>query len=269
MTTIPKPFCCIPPTLAAPLHRLVTVAVAMFVMASVSGCGVLSHGFRGSSGSDLLAADESLVDSNSRGPSQLAPRSVRVLPKPEFGVTPEVQAELNRFMTAERQTVIRVLDENSHRYQKTKEVFEGQGVPAELLSVAAVESGFNPQAHSPAGARGMWQFMKSTARIYGLKVGLTKDERLDPDLSSVAAAKHLRDLFNSFNDWHLALAAYNAGSGAVNRVVSAKGERDFWGLSRQGALPRETRNFVPRVIALSLIFKDPSRYGFSEIKAIG
>jgi membrane-bound lytic murein transglycosylase D len=229
------------------------VALAMFVMASVTGCGMLSHRFRGGSGSDLLAADESLVDSNGRGPSQLAPRTARVLPKPEFGVTPEVQAELNRFMTAERQTVIRVLDENSNRYKKTKEVFEGQGVPAELLSVAAVESGFNPQAHSPAGARGMWQFMKSTARIYGLKV----------------AAKHLRDLFNSFNDWHLALAAYNAGSGAVNRVVSAKGERDFWGLSRQGALPRETRNFVPRVIALSLIFKDPSRYGFSEIKAIG
>jgi membrane-bound lytic murein transglycosylase D len=192
-----------------------------------------------------------------------------VLPKPEFGVTPEVQAELNRFMTAERQTVIKVLDENSHRYKKTKEVFEGQGVPSELLSVAAVESGFNPHAHSPAGARGMWQFMKSTARIYGLKVGLTKDERLDPDLSSVAAAKHLRDLFNSFNDWHLALAAYNAGSGAVNRVVSARGERDFWDLSRQGALPRETRNFVPRVIALSLIFNDPRRYGFPEIKAIG
>jgi membrane-bound lytic murein transglycosylase D len=216
-----------------------------------------------------MAADEALVDSNGRGPRQLTPSSARVLPKPSFGVTPEVQAELNRFMTAERGTVLKVLDDHSHRYMKTKEVFEGHGVPAELLSVAAVESGFNPQAMSPAGARGMWQFMKSTARLYGLKVGFSKDERLDPDLSTVAAAKHLRDLFVKFNDWHLALAAYNAGPGAVNKVMTAKGERDFWGLSRQGALPRETRKFVPRVIALSLIFNDPERYGFTELKAIG
>lgn len=239
--------------------------MSLWMAVSVTGCGVLSFG----RGDDLMAADEALMGLDGKGPRQLSPSSARVLPKPEFGVTPEVQAELNRFMTAERGTVLRVLDTHSDRYIKTKEVFEGHGVPAELLSVAAVESGFNPHAKSPAGARGMWQFMKSTARLYGLQVGFTKDDRLDPDLSTVAAAKHLRDLFVKFNDWHLALAAYNAGPGAVNRVMTARGERDFWDLSRQGALPRETRKFVPRVIALSLIFNDPGRYGFSEIKAIG
>ena len=249
----------------APLRRLAILAVALFVVVSSTGCGMLSRSF---GGNKVTAADESLLQSR-RSPSQISPKTARVLPKPEFGVTPEVQAELDRFMTAERGTVMRVLDDNAQRYHLTKKVFEGQGVPTELLSVAAVESGFNPTAKSPAGARGMWQFMKSTARLYGLKVGLTTDERLDPDLSTMAAAKHLRDLFNNFNDWHLALAAYNAGPGAVNRVVAANGERDFWGLSRAGALPRETRNFVPRVIALSLIFNDPKRYGFDGVKAIG
>jgi membrane-bound lytic murein transglycosylase D len=164
---------------------------------------------------------------------------------------------------------MRILDENAHRYEASKKVFEGHGVPTELLSVAAVESGFNPKAASPAGARGMWQFMKSTARLYGLKVGKKQDERLDPELSSAAAAKHLRDLFVSFQDWHLALAAYNAGSGAVNKVMAREGESDFWELARNGNLPRETRKFVPRVIALSLIFADPSRYGFENVRMVG
>jgi membrane-bound lytic murein transglycosylase D len=192
-----------------------------------------------------------------------------VLPKPEFGVTPEVQEELDRLMTRERSTVLRILDENAHHYEATKKLFEGQGVPTELLSVAAVESGFNPRAASPAGARGMWQFMKSTARLYGLKVGKKQDDRLDPKLSTVAAARHLRDLFVNFQDWHLALAAYNAGSGAVNRVMNSEGESDFWELSRNGRFSRETRKFVPRVIALSLIFSDPSRYGFDNVRAVG
>jgi len=219
--------------------------------------------------SELSAANEGLLRSSRRSPTQLTLQSTRVLPKPEFGVTPEVQAELDKFMTRDRATVMRILDENANRYEETRKVFEGQGVPTELLSVAAVESGFNPKAASPAGARGMWQFMKSTARLYGLKVGLSQDERLDPNLSTVAAAKHLRDLFVSFQDWHLALAAYNAGSGAVNKIMVREGESDFWELARNGSFPRETRNFVPRVIALSLIFSDPSRYGFDNVRMIG
>lgn len=252
------------------LRRVVGLVVSIgFVSTMTTGCGVIGRNFLGGNSSDLSPAHESLLTSSNRAPKQLALKSSRVLPKPDFGVTPEVQAELDRFMTRERATVMRVLDDNAHHYEATKKVFEGQGVPTELLSVAAVESGFNPRAASPAGARGMWQFMKSTARIYGLQVGTQHDERLDPNLSTVAAAKHLRDLFISFQDWHLALAAYNAGSGAVNKVVAREGETDFWELSRQGNLPRETRNFVPRVIALSMIFSDPSRYGFEGVRMVG
>jgi hypothetical protein len=246
--------------------RLLLLVGVVVVALSSTGCGIITS--RPSKG-DLAIAHEGLLHSNKRPPSQLTAQSGRVLPKPEFGVTPEVQVELDRFMTSDRKTVLRLLDESAPRYEATKKVFEGQGVPTELLSVAAVESGFNPKAASPAGARGMWQFMKGTARLYGLKVSRIKDERLDPNLSTEAAAKHLRDLFALFQDWHLVLAAYNAGSGAVNRLLTSQGENDFWELSRGGHLPRETQKFVPRVIALSLIFSDPSRYGFNDMKLVG
>lgn len=252
-----------------PCHRLIRTALSLVAVLLISttttGCGLIGRG----RSAELAPASESLLKPTKRTPTQLTLQSTRVLPKPEFGVTPEVQAELDKLTTRERSTVLRILDENAHHYEATKKVFEGQGVPTELLSVAAVESGFNPSAASPAGARGMWQFMKSTARIYGLKVGKQQDDRLDPNLSTMAAAKHLRDLFVNFQDWHLALAAYNAGSGAVNKVMTSEGETDFWELSRNGRFPRETRKFVPRVIALSMIFSDPSRYGFENARVVG
>jgi hypothetical protein len=260
-------------TSASPRHRTIRIVLSVVVMVLISiaitGCGFLGRGASTRTTGELSAANEGLLRPTKRTPTQLTLQSSRVLPKPEFGVTPEVQAELDKLTTRERSTVLRILDENAHHYEATKKVFEGQGVPTELLSVAAVESGFNPRAASPAGARGMWQFMKSTARLYGLKVGKKQDDRLDPKLSTMAAAKHLRDLFVSFQDWHLALAAYNAGSGAVNKVMTSEGETDFWELSRSGRFSRETRKFVPRVIALSMIFSDPSRYGFDNGRFVG
>lgn len=248
------------------LRRL---AVALFLFAVVIpsvGCGFV-HRNLGVGSLDLASEDDDLL--SQRNPQQVSVQVARVLPKPEFGVTPEVQLELDRFMTHDRRTVERVLQEHSGQFEKMGEVFQGQGVPTELLSVAAIESGLNPRAASPAGAKGMWQFMRTTAQLYGLKVNSKQDERLDPERSTVAAAKHLRDLFGRFNDWHLALAAYNAGSGAVGKVVARNSEADFWNLSRGGHFPGETRRFVPRVIALSLIVGNPAQYGFSAPKAVG
>jgi membrane-bound lytic murein transglycosylase D len=149
------------------------------------------------------------------------------------------------------------------------QVLKDAGVPSELVSVAAVESGLNTKAASPAGAKGMWQFMKSTARVYGLKVDRSRDDRTDFKRSTEAAAQHLRDLFIAFQDWHLALAAYNAGRGAINKLMNRTGEEDFWDLARGGHLPGETKRFVPKVIALSLIVNNPDQYGFEGYKAIG
>jgi len=204
-----------------------------------------------------------------RAPQQMAVITKRVLPRPTFGVTPEVQRELDRFLTSERETVARCLERRSTHDDMFERVFEDEGVPLELVTVAAVESKYDRFARSPAGALGMWQFMRSTARLYGLRVGGYKDERTDPVLSTTAAARYLKDLFLSFNDWHLALAAYNAGMGRINRAMSASGTTDFWHLARRGRLSNETARFVPKVIALSMIVQDPDKYGFGTGQAIG
>ena len=128
-------------------------------------------------------------------------------------------------------------------------ILEEEQVPAELLSVAMVESGFNPLALSPKGARGIWQFMPATAVRYGLTVEPGNDHRTHPDHSTRAAARYLRDLHTQFGDWKLALAAYNAGEARVQRVIDRTGIRDFEEMARRRLLPAETRNYVPAVLA--------------------
>lgn len=140
-------------------------------------------------------------------------------------------------------------------YQKTLGLFLAEEqVPIELLAVAFVESGFNPLALSPKGARGIWQFMPATAQQYGLLVQPGNDHRTHPEHSTRAAAKYLRALFNQFGDWKLALAGYNAGEARVQRIIDRTGIRDFDEMSRRGLLPLETRNYVPAVLAASSRF---------------
>jgi peptidoglycan lytic transglycosylase D len=113
-----------------------------------------------------------------------------------------------------------------------------------------VESGFNPLALSPKGARGIWQFMPATAQRYGLPIGPMNDYRTHPEHSTRAAARYLRDLYRQFGDWKLALAAYNWGEDKVQRVIDRTGVRDFDEMSWRGLLPAETRNYVPAVLAV-------------------
>ena len=124
--------------------------------------------------------------------------------------------------------------------------FKAEGVPVELLAVAWVESRFNPTALSPKGARGAWQFMPETARLYGLRVGDGYDDRTDLVLSTRAAASHLADLYRRFGDWPLALAAYNAGPDRIEVAMARARTRDFWGL--RPWLPDETQDYVPAVL---------------------
>jgi len=140
--------------------------------------------------------------------------------------------------------------------------FHDAGLPTEIGYLPLIESAFSVKAYSRARAHGMWQFMSATGRHYGLEVGSLVDERRDPVRSTEAAVAYLTDLYLEFDDWYLALAAYNSGAGNVRRAIRKSGSRDFWVLKRY--LPRETRNYVPAFIASVIIAKDPSSWGFPE-----
>ena len=129
-------------------------------------------------------------------------------------------------------------------------VFQSEGIPVELASVVVVESGGRPNALSPKGALGLWQLMPDTARRYGLEVNSANDERLDAVKSTRAAARYLRDLYQQFGSWPLAIAAYNAGEDALQRAVRHAASSDFLQLSNLRLLPQETRNYVPAVLSV-------------------
>ena len=140
-----------------------------------------------------------------------------------------------------------------------------EGVPQDLIYLAQAESGFHPLAVSRAGARGIWQFMASRARGYGLSHNMWVDDRQDPVKSTQAAAHHLKDLYAQFGDWYLAMAAYNSGPGTVQAAVKRTGYADFWELYQRNVLPKETRNYVPIILAVTIMAKNPSQYGFDDV----
>jgi membrane-bound lytic murein transglycosylase D len=140
-----------------------------------------------------------------------------------------------------------------------------EGLPQDLIYLAQAESGFHPLAVSRAGARGIWQFMASRGRGYGLYHNMWVDDRQDPEKSTRAAARHLKDLYNQFGDWYLAMAAYNSGPGTVQAAVKRTGYADFWELYRRNVLPKETRNYVPIILAVTIMAKNPSQYGLNDV----
>tara|TARA_B100000131_G_scaffold279063_1_gene283995 strand:- start:599 stop:2188 length:1590 start_codon:yes stop_codon:yes gene_type:complete len=142
-------------------------------------------------------------------------------------------------------------------------IIEECNLPPELLYLAMIESGLNPKAHSKAAANGMWQFIYSTGKIYGLNRTWYVDERRDPEKATRAACAYLTDLYNEFDNWYLALAAYNAGEGRIRRATKLHQTSDFWQLH---SLPRETRNYMPYFLAASIIAKNPLKYGFKRKK---
>ncbi len=154
----------------------------------------------------------------------------------------------------------------SGRYREMiARVLKQEGVPQDLIYLAQAESGFQPLALSRAGARGMWQFMAQSGALYGLERNWWVDERQDPEKATQAAARHLKDLYKQFGDWYLAMAAYNSGASTVQHAVERTGYADFWELYRRGVLPQETRNYVPIILAETIMLKNPAQYGLELV----
>jgi membrane-bound lytic murein transglycosylase D len=180
--------------------------------------------------------------------------------------TEEVQMFLQYFSMEKRITMERWLVRAEPHLAYVRAVLTSFNLPPDLVVLPFIESGYNPMAYSHAGAGGMWQFMPFTARRFGLTVDWWEDERRNPYKATVAAAKYLTVLYQMFGDWHLALAAYNAGEGKVSRAMAQSGQNDFFDLAKSPALlKQETRHYVPKFLAVLKIFQNLDTLGFRPV----
>jgi membrane-bound lytic murein transglycosylase D len=180
-------------------------------------------------------------------------------------MTDQVAGYISYFSNRGRGTFERAFARSGRYHDMMVRILKQEGVPQDLIYLAQAESGFQPTAVSRAGARGIWQFMGSRARGYGLQHSMWVDDRQDPEKSTRAAARHLKDLYAQFGDWYLAMAAYNSGPGTVQAAVKRTGYADFWELYRRNVLPKETRNYVPIILAVTIMTKNLSHYGFDDV----
>jgi peptidoglycan lytic transglycosylase D len=164
-----------------------------------------------------------------------------------------------------RNTLISGLRRSGRYRPLIERIFAAEGVPQELVYLAQAESGFLPRAVSYKKAVGMWQFIAGTGANYELERTTSYDERFDPEKATRAAARLLKDLHNRYGDWYLAIAAYNCGAGAVDRAVERTGYADYWELLKRHALPRETANYVPIIVAMTIMGKNPKDYGLEDV----
>jgi membrane-bound lytic murein transglycosylase D len=181
-------------------------------------------------------------------------------------ITDPVLAYINFFSTGRGRRILTYGLQRSGRYKALiRRVLDEEGVPQELIYLAQAESGFQPRAVSRKKATGMWQFMQARGQEYGLQQSPYFDDRLDPEKATRAAARHLRDLYRHFGDWYLAMAAYDCGPGNVDRGIERTGYADFWELRSRNVLPKETANYVPAILAMTIVVKNAKEYGLDGI----
>lgn len=174
-----------------------------------------------------------------------------------------VENNLEYFKTRGRDKFQLWLNRSARYLPTMKDIFKEKNLPEDLVYVALIESGFNPYAVSWARAVGAWQFMPGTGKLYGLKINWWIDERKDPIKSTNAAAELLKDLHGHFGSWPLALASYNAGAGKVQRAVLRTRSDDFWDLRASRFIKPETKDYIPKFMAATIIAKNPQAYGFT------
>jgi membrane-bound lytic murein transglycosylase D len=178
-----------------------------------------------------------------------------------LSVNDAVLGYINYFSNRGHKTLLAGLQRSGKYRPMIQRILDEEGIPQEIIHLAQAESGFIPRAVSRAAAGGMWQFLSWRGNEYGLKQTPLTDERMDPEKATHAAAHHLRDLYHEFGDWYLAIAAYNCGPGTVEKAVERTGYADFWELRARGVLPAETTNYVPIILAMTIMEKNAAEYG--------
>jgi len=181
-------------------------------------------------------------------------------------INDQVLAMIEAFQNERRREFTRGLARSGMYFNLIRNILEEEGVPKDLVYAALIESGFNPKAYSVAKAKGIWQFVQGTGLRYGLKVNWWVDERSDPVKSTRAAAAYLKDLYNMFGDWYLALASYNAGERKILNAIERTGKKDFWAIAKTPYIKEQTKNYVPAIIAAAIIYKDPEKFGFLPVE---
>jgi membrane-bound lytic murein transglycosylase D len=181
-------------------------------------------------------------------------------------VTDAVLGYLHFFETRGRNTLLAGIERAGRYRPMIQRILDEEGIPEELIHLAQAESGFIPRAMSSKAAGGMWQFLVWRGLEYGLMQTRFSDDRMDPERATRAAARHLHDLYNEFGDWYLALAAYNCGPVVVEKAVERTGYADFWELRNRGVLPVETTNYVPIILAMTIMEKNPAAYRLQNLR---
>jgi len=183
-----------------------------------------------------------------------------------LSVNDAVLGYINYFSNRGHRTLVAAYQRSGRYRPMIQRVLDQEGVPQELIHLAQAESGFIPRAVSLKAAGGMWQFLTWRGQQYGLMQTRYTDDRMDPEMATRAAAHHLHDLYNEFGDWYLAIAAYNCGPGTVEKAVERTGYADFWELRGRGALPAETTNYVPIILAMTIMEKNAAEYGLEGVQ---
>ncbi len=246
------------PKLSELFHRVVDTVYAYELQAFRAGDG-FSEVPAVPAAIDEVAEMTFLVDPRLKERAEEAAKNIsHDLP---LTVNDQVLSFVNFFQTPRGRAIVETGLRRAGRYREMiSRVLREEGMPQDLIYLAQAESAFQPLALSRAGARGIWQFVAYRGQEYGLRHTWWIDERQDPEKATHAAAQHLRDLYRLYGDWYLAMAAYNCGPGNVQKGIERTGYADFWELYKRNVLPRETKNYVPIIIALTLIAKDAAHY---------
>lgn len=218
--------------------------------------------------SDLIALELNLYEQSRQ--AKKGPKSAQELIRTEFDIpfvmNDKVEDWIRIFTTTLRDRYSVWLSRAGRYLPYMEHVLSTYGVPKDLVYLSMIESGLNPSAYSHASAAGLWQFIRSTGKLYGLTNDDWLDERFDVIKATHAGARHLRDLYQQYGNWYLAFAAYNAGPGKVNRAIKTTGSRDFWTISRHStALRQETKDYVPKILAAAYIAKNAEKFGLHAI----